>query len=346
MTESYQVQAASAANIEAVPASERLTLENDALRVTVWPRMGGKIVSIVTRCWDGEHELLHPPIHPYSAATNTSAFELSDAGGWDECLPSVAACRYGGADIPDHGDLWRKPWEASLDGISLVSSVHASSVPLRFTRGLSLNGAVLAIDYSAENIGTQPAEFLWSAHPLFQVSAGDRIVLPISVSSVLVEASSHGLLTQPEDRCSWPRAQLIGGGSIDLSTVGPRDGRTSHKLFAGPLTSGWCGLYRAELRMGIVMRFDPVATQFVGMWISQGAWPQGSEARQYTVALEPTTSPGDALDSAGRLGFARTLAPGATFSWPLHLEVAGFDRPVTLEQFQAFASLHPSADSS
>ena len=43
-----------------------------------------------------------------------------DASGWDECLPSVAACTVKTAgcrlDIPDHGDLWRVAWEAEEPG--------------------------------------------------------------------------------------------------------------------------------------------------------------------------------------------------------------------------------------
>jgi hypothetical protein len=89
--------------------------------------------------------------------------------------------------------------------------------------------------------------------------------------------------------------------------------------------------------MGILMRFNPVATPFAGLWISQGAWPETSETRQYTVALEPTTSPGDALDSAAKQGSVQKLMPGASLTWPMHLEVVGRDRPVTWEQFVAAA---------
>jgi len=50
-----------------------------------------------------------------ASRTRTMAFDSSDASGWDECLPSVAACRVkteaGVAEIPDHGDLWRVEWE-------------------------------------------------------------------------------------------------------------------------------------------------------------------------------------------------------------------------------------------
>src|SRR5579863_5588958 len=79
--------------------------------VTVLPQFGGKISSIYVN----NHELLQAPLAPVRPRTRTMSFDQGDASGWDECLPSVAACTVktqgGVAEIPDHGDLWREPWE-------------------------------------------------------------------------------------------------------------------------------------------------------------------------------------------------------------------------------------------
>jgi hypothetical protein len=320
-----------------------LTLESEALRIQMWPRMGGKIVSIVVRSHgplevSKEGELLHPPIHTYNTATDTSGFEFSDAGGWDECLPSVAACSFQGVEVSDHGDVWRRPWHASLRDKTLLAEVNTLTAPLRFSRRISLDGSTMHLRYSVTNAGSHGADFLWSAHPLFQVEEGDRILLPESVDEVRVESSSVKHLARAGS-CSWPVAEVEDSRHLDLSTVGPRDGITFHKLFAGPLTTGWCGLYRAQLKLGIVMRFDPGQTPFAGLWICQGAWPPGStNGTQYTVALEPTTSPCDALDRAATLGFSQHLSPQAEMSWPLQLEVFGSHTPVRYEEFVQLAS--------
>ena len=304
--------------------------------------MGGKIVSVVVRSHAGrpgipDRELLHPPLHAYSAATDISSFALSDAGGWDECLPSVAGCKSAGIEIPDHGDVWRKPWTAVVKNDALLAHVSAFSVPLRFSRWLSVDGPTMHLRYSVTNTGNHGVDFLWSAHPLLQVQEGDRIVLPETVDEVHVEGST----VVRSATCSWPHAELPGGGHVDLSTVGPLDGVTSHKLFAGPLSIGWCGLYRAELKLGIVMRFDPGQTPFAGLWISHGAWPHGSGLKQYTVALEPTMAPCDALDRAVEHGYARHLIPQAEFSWPMQFEVFGSHEPVGYHEFLALASTAP-----
>ena len=255
-------------------ATELLVLENDILRLTMWPRMGGKIISL--RLIERDLELLHPPLHTYSPATATSSFEASDAGGWDECFPSVAPCVFGAFNVPDHGELWRKSWNAQAFRDRICAAVESSLLPLRFSRQINLHQATLRCDYAVENTNHQSASWLWSAHPLFQVEAGDRIVLPTDVQTVRVEDSSQSELAASDSTCTWPLAKSFGSNSIDLSYVGAEDGATYHKLFAGPVEKGWCGLYRSQLQTGIVMRFDPERTPFVGLWISQGAWPAGS----------------------------------------------------------------------
>ena len=334
-------------SLAGAPAAELLTLESEALRVRLWPRMGGKIVSIVVRghgklAGNLDRELLHPAIHPYNEATRSSGFQDSDAGGWDECLPSVAGCHWKGVDIPDHGDVWRTPWTAVIRNDALLAHTQAFSLPLRFSRRIALDGPTMHLNYAVTNTGTSAADFLWSAHPLFQVQEGDRIVLPDDTDTVHVEGSTVSALLRNEPWCPWPHVHLAHGGHLDLSTVGPQDGHTSHKLFAGPLATGWCGLYRTQLQLGIVMRFDPTHTPFAGLWISQGAWPPGEiGAKQYTVALEPTTAPCDALDRAAGHGHAQHLLPQAEFAWPLQFEVYGSHEPVFYEDFLALASIPP-----
>src|SRR5580698_824572 len=92
---------------------ENVVMRAGDCAVTVLPALGGKIASIRV----GERELLQAPLVPYAPRTRTMSFDASDASGWDECLPSVAACSVetaaGAAAIPDHGDLWRVEWKSS-----------------------------------------------------------------------------------------------------------------------------------------------------------------------------------------------------------------------------------------
>ena len=92
-------------------AEENVVIKAGGCSVTLMPALGGKIASLRV----GADELLQTPLKPLAPRTRTMAFSDSDASGWDECLPSVAACTMpteaGTAVIPDHGDLWRVPWK-------------------------------------------------------------------------------------------------------------------------------------------------------------------------------------------------------------------------------------------
>jgi len=94
-----------------IAESENVLIGAGECEITILPFFGGKISSIRI----GQNELLQRPLAPIAPRTRTMTFDEGDASGWDECLPSVAACSVrtavGTAEVPDHGDLWRVEWE-------------------------------------------------------------------------------------------------------------------------------------------------------------------------------------------------------------------------------------------
>jgi len=316
-----------------------LVLQNSLLKVEFLPEFGGKIVSL--RSVRTGEEFILPPLKDYAHIGCSADFGASDGGGFDECLPSVASCEKiaGEPSVPDHGDLWRIPWHADSqdDGIIVL---HAESVsrPLRLTRKASLEEATLVLEYELTNLSDRPTSWLWSAHPLLRVHAGDRILLPDEIDVVEVEFSADDLFKN-KISIPWPIARLSSGILTDLSSVPRRDGSTAHKLFARMGRAGWCALYRRELGQGLVLRFDPNALPFLGLWICAGAWPSTGAAKQYTVALEPTTSGADSLDSAVQTGTSRILNAREHFCWRLDLQLLGAFEPTDFENFAVAARL-------
>ncbi|MGI8771506.1 MAG: hypothetical protein ACR2JE_08710 [Acidobacteriaceae bacterium] len=296
-------------------------LESEHLRAVVVPALGGKIVSLVSKRTGTEWLL--PPLQPYASASQAHGFERSDGGGFDECLPTVGASGSASDPVPDHGDLWRVPWHGGMVGGALELHARAKTRSLRLTRRAIVAGACLMLDYELENTGNARTDVLYSAHPLLHVQAGDRIVLPSGVTSVMVESSSGERLGQPGDSIAWPFASDAMTKQIrDLSLVGspadlsPAD-ISADKLFAGPLREGCCGLFRPALGEGVRLRFDPAALPYLGIWICNGAWPLTGVRKQHTVALEPTTSDRDALDDASAASTALWLEPGDKPRWTL-----------------------------
>jgi hypothetical protein len=315
---------------------ETLILQNEFMQIRILPAFGGKISSL--RSARTGEEFLLPPLRGYRHVSRTAGFHEGDLGGFDECLPSVASCESVSDEppVPDHGDLWRSKWH--IDSYDRHITLHADSLsrPLRLTRHARLDGPFLVLDYDLLNLSDSPTTWLWSAHPLLHIEEGDRIVLPDEIEEVVVEYSAAGVLKK-NSTVGWPQTQSALGTTIDLSTLGKRDGATAHKLFARVGRSGWAGLYRKRTGQGLVLHFDSIALPFLGLWICLGAWPAIGANKQYTVALEPTTSNVDSLASAEQNGTARSLAARERCQWTLGLRLLEASSPLSFEAFSAQA---------
>jgi galactose mutarotase-like enzyme len=321
---------------------ENVLIQAGDCSATILPKFGCKIASLRV----GVYELLQAPLIACGPRTRSMAFDESDASGWDECLPSVAACKVETADgpvsIPDHGDLWRVAWRrvaktdhsaGESDANSVTFRGECFSLPLALERTVTLKeagkGWQVRLNYTVTNTGGHPVPWSWAAHPLFTVGAGDRIVLPGSIHTLRLEGSGRGRLGKSGDQVSWPVATQAYGARTDLSVVQRAASAIGDKLFAGPLSEAehWCALERPSLSMRIWFGFDPAATPYLGLWLCYGGWPERLGPKQMCVALEPSTAPVDSLAVTGP--WSRTLAPGQSFSWPMVVEIellTGIDR--------------------
>lgn len=306
---------------------QSLTLQG-GFSLTVASHLGGKIASIRVE----NNELLQAPLAPCGLRNRTMRFDESDASGWDECMPSVAACKVetsrGPVTIPDHGDLWRVAWRpVASDSGSVKSRGRCFSLPLALERTITATevqeGWRLNLDYKVINVGDYPVPWSWAAHPLFAVETGDHILLPDSIHVLRLEGSGDDRLGQSNASVGWPNASVAMGGTTDLRQVQPPHSGIGDKLFAGPLDTeqNWCALERPSAGVRIRVRFDPAATPYLGLWLCYGGWPARPGPKQVCVALEPSTAP---VDSLARYGpWSRTLGSGESFPWRM---IVDFER--------------------
>lgn len=303
---------------------ENVVIRAGSCAITVLPQFGGKIASILFN----QGELLQAPLAPIATRTPIMPFDAGDASGWDECLPSVAACsvplQHRVANIPDHGDLWRVPWqEIQGNGSSICLRAECFSLPLELERELTLKktgkGYRLSAAYKLTNVGKEPVPWSWAAHPLFAAEAGDRIVLPPTLRTLLVEGSRHDRLGKSGETIGWPIA-TIAGGKTDLRVARGLDSGIGDKLFAGPLSGdeNWCALERPSTGVRIRVGFNTVENPYLGLWICFGGWPEGSGRKQMCVAIEPSTAPFDSLVKKGP--WSRVLERGKSALWGMHVD--------------------------
>ena len=115
--------------------------------MTLLPALGGKIRELTMA---GRQWLWHnPDLAPMAAAEGASFAGSGNSGGYDECAPTVAACRLptwvkGAGDVllPNHGELWAQQpqFQITTDerGNTATCSWAGVSLPYRITRDVTV----------------------------------------------------------------------------------------------------------------------------------------------------------------------------------------------------------------
>ncbi len=304
------------------------------------PALGGKIRDLTMA---GRQWLWHNPSIPFAEAAEGSSFELAgDSGGFDECAPTLAECKLptwvkGAADalLPSHGDLWSQRPEFSIDtgveGHTAVCVWRGARLPYRLTRAVTVHpDASVTFSYAVENLGTHRLPFLWSAHPLFPLTAVTRIELPEGARTRV--GAQHGVdFGHDGIQHHWPRL-LSAGTLVDLS----RPEAAFPVAFACKL---FVELPRHEVTVALIegnarleMRFSGAEIPFVGVWINRGGWSPfpprrslvdklfGKRREPYAnCGIEPCLAAPDSLtDAVGAWDSAHWIEPGAASRWSMN----------------------------
>ena len=280
-----------------------IRLTTAELVVEVSPDRGGKITSLVHRASGREwlEEADAPLVGPPDASVG---FDEGDLCGWDEMMPTIDPCEVDGEVAPDHGELWRHPWEVvEVDGSVATLSARAPHWGLALTRTLRLERKSLRVDYHVVNAGPVDRPVLGAAHPLLRHRRGTRL----SLEGDLVALSDDGGVTELGP---WPGP---------VATVDDLAEGQCAKCFVR--MHGSTPSATLLDRDGTWLSFTWAATDapFLGVWLDQSAY-----ARHGVVALEPTNGAHDSLAVALRASGLPTpwvLGRGGERRWTVVAEV-------------------------
>ena len=234
-------------------------------------------------------------------------FVQPGSGGWDDVVPTVAACTLPGGTalagsafagtalagtvLADHGDAWQTEWTLdSSDDTHLQTSVRLPSLPISLTRRIEAVASGLRLSWEASTDGPGPVPLAWCAHPLFAADADTRIVLPAPAPALIEE--------YPRDRVprDWPDA--VGSAAVKAFAAEPQSSVSVVHSNGDALTLSW----------------DRALLPYLGLY-----WDGGEFTDTPVVAIEPSTAFGDSAARAVAEGRIRMLEPGRPFSWWLQL---------------------------
>jgi len=258
------------------PMTLPVTIENDALKMEVWPAIGGKIASLVDKADKFELLFAYPAELPQTAQYDIPYIN-SWYQGWDECFPTVGPSTYSGHPYdgiaaPDHGELWGIPTTAVPTENGITTVWHGLRFGYRLTRKLTLDGPSLIADYTLVNLSPFEFQFIWAAHALMSTLEPMELVLP----------GNPAMLTEGDtERFAWP---TIGDGS-NLSQISTLGEHRSWKVYSvDPIVEPAVVRYPRRGRQVKIAYTSDEVSAFWGIWINTGEW-----ARQRHIAVEPTT---------------------------------------------------------
>jgi hypothetical protein len=290
--------------------SSPVVIENDAIRMEVWPQFGGKVSSIVDKA-DGYDLLFSYPAEFPEGPTYDTPYGNGWYAGWDECFPAVGAGKYvghpyDGIGVPDHGEIWGIPVTTAVptkDGITTVW--HGLRFGYRISRKLYLEGSAVVADYRLINLAPFDFRFVWGLHSL--MSLAEPAVLELANPGLFRLSHDHQG-TDIQQSFDWP---ILPDGA-DLSKLASLPSRKGWKVFsAEPIDGPMVIRYPTRKRtVQIEYTSEDNLEAYWGIWINSGGW-----AGHHHVAVEPTTGRYDQLDRSIHDGSAGSIGPSGRRDW-------------------------------
>jgi hypothetical protein len=287
-------------------AAPGLVLENDRIRLTVRPDLGGRIDQLVDRR-SGRSWLYHPP--GYAGAARDlplgASFDDNWGGGRDEVFPNDAPGPFQGRELVDHGELWGRAWEVLESAPRRVRMrLACRTVPADVEKTVEVprEGAEARVRYFLVSRGETALPHLFKLHAAVAVDPGDRLLLPqCDIEPVTLEFST---VIGREGRTPWPTARSRSGETIRIDTVPPRQADGQEFVYASGLAEGWCGVGNPRTATALVFRFDRRELPYVWLFQSYGRW-----RGHHVVVVEPAATMPYDLGAALARGTCAVLPP-------------------------------------
>ncbi len=310
---------------------DAVILESEALRVAIVPDFGAKVASLIHK-QTGRECLFQVVGEHFRKASYAAPYESGEISGFDEMFPTITECfcdiePWAGTKMPDHGEVWSLPWKCEIRGSEVCTSVHGVRFPYALTRTVSLVKAnTILFRYKAENLSACEFPALWSAHPLFNMTPGTRIIVPECARNIINTVPGPAL-GRYGGRFTFPIAKTADGREWDLSRINPMEGKLYFKyFFLDEFTEGFAIIHDPCTRETVGLVWPVNQIPCLGMWVDERGWNDF-----YHVAPEPCTGPFDRWDVARQWGKLPVIPPLGSQEWELRITVDLVENPRRVE---------------
>jgi hypothetical protein len=307
-----------------------VTLESDALRVTVNPHVGGTISAVhhkptgLSVLGTVPWETLDTPL-PGFAARNEPEWLTRYTGGWPLLFPNAGdACTVDGVFHGFHGEASVAPWEMDNDDGALLLTRDFASVAATMRRRISVNGETLTIDEGLTYSGVSSVDVMWGHHPSF---GSDLLAAAFEVTSGAGRVEAEERFDPPASPIAtgaagtWPLLPAKAGGMADLAhPLQPWASVAYLTDFSAP----WAAIRRMDDAIAVLLTWDAERFPCAWLWYELDAtqdapWNGGTRL----IGIEPSTTPcAMGLGTAHARGAGLLhLVPGASLRASVALHV-------------------------
>ncbi len=277
-----------------------IILENEYLRLTVLPELGGRIYEVIFTPTGHSIFYKNAVLKPTRWGHETQGWWLA-AGGIEWCLP-----------VEEHGYEWGQEWDSEIAQTADQATVtvwdtrSADRLRARVAITLSAGRSYVTVSPRIENPTTQPVRYQFWLNAMLasggtnHVSEATEFILP--ASEVTVHSTGDRTLPQAGQAMTWP---MFGGRAMNLYGTW----RSYLGVFARPQAQrGFVGIYDNASEEGVLRIYPPALAAGVKLFGGKGLDPlvwtdDGSTYVEIHGGVTPTFA-----DYA-------TLAAGAAVGW-------------------------------
>lgn len=297
-----------------------IVIENDLIRADIFPEAGAKIYNFTYKPRDYNFLWHHPRI-PLERVPLGLPYDDYFSGGWDELFPNDAAAQFGGLQLPDHGEIWNRPWEFEVqrtegDEVTVYLRRFGAVTSTLLEKWITLHAgeSVLRFRHRITNVGKDRLQFLWKLHPAMRVSEHHRVDVPGKRGEYVGAGWSR--LDHARMEFDWPHAVDDHGVRADLRFPLPISSGKRDFVYVTELQAGWCAVTDTKEKLGFALTFPVKVFPSVWLFMPHGGWRDIQ-----TVILEPCTAYPKDLDVAARQGTIATLEAGKTLDCSIQARV-------------------------
>lgn len=297
-------------------------LENDLIRAVILPEHGSRLCSLILKKTGYEY-IYQGKSHIYRCSEYGQNFLEGECAGVDEMFPNIDAGYYvqfpwNGVFLPDHGEVWARPWNYRQQGEKVRMSIYGAILPCRLEKTVTLQNGTLHMEYELENLTEFPMDYIWAAHMMLSAREGSRFEFAPSLAKAYVTMSDSKTIGSYGDTFSYPCVETDAGEIYDIRVHRGNGADDYQKFyFADRLgkDQGWGKIHHPDGSC-LCVSFPPEEIPYLGV-----IQAEGGSLDIDCMFLEPCTGAFDSPSEARMHHMYSVLGGRETKRWFLDIRI-------------------------